>query len=107
MEIRVTLVTPRRFRAHANFMWTMKVQIFPTSSSVLRFYRTRSGLFRICHCIFLRSARFCMFLLRFTFRASTTFYTFYVSSEMPNVYTDYSTPILRQLFRNIYQEQAK
>lgn len=49
------------------------------------------GAIRICHCIFLHSARLCMFLLRFTFSRFRYALRFYVSIEMlPNMYTDYS-----------------
>lgn len=74
MEIRVTLVMPRRFCAHANFMWTMKVQIFPTSSSVFRFYRTRSGLPKFVAAFFFTPHGFVRFyyVLRFAFSVRFT-----------------------------------
>lgn len=61
---------------------------------------------QICRCIFLHSTRFCTFLLRFTFCVFSAFYTF-TSIEMLNVYIDYGSDSVCQLFRNIYQEQAK
>lgn len=95
----VSLLLCRGDFAH---MWTMKVEIFPTPSSDFIVYVLD------CPNLSLHFSSFhtVLFLPCFTFRAFSTFYTFTYLSKC-QMYILIKVLTLYQLFRNIYQEQAK